>query len=138
MQDKCLNYKFVLFIILPLVGMIPSTIVLCVTPYNGFAIFVFVASLLYTGLLLCSEPIFYIINKSEIRIICAFKQYCFSYKEIQQITLKYDAFFEHLFVKDYRLILDMQIKIPERCKRIFKCSKTKKLIEKYYNEKVNL
>lgn len=138
MQDKCLNYKFILLILFPLAGIILSTIFLYLIPYNGFSFFVFVVSLLCTGLLLRFEPISYIINVNEIRVICAFKQYCFSYKEIQQIALKFDVFFEFLFVKDYVLILDMRTKIPERCKRIVKSAHTKKLIEEYYNEKIKL
>lgn len=138
MQDKILNYKFILLISLPLLGVVLSVIFLCLMPYNGFSLFVFVLSLLYIGLLFCFEPVFYIINGTEIRVICAFKQYCFSYKEIQQITLQFDAFFEFLFVKDYVLILGMRTKIPERCTRIVKCTKTKNLIEKYFGAKVKL
>lgn len=122
----------------PMAGIVLSVLLLFLMPYNGFLLFFHIVSLLCAGLLLCFEPIFYIINKDEIRVICVFKQYCFSYREIQQIILKFDVFFEFLFVKDYVLILDMRTRIPERCKRILKCTNTKKLINEYYNEKVKL
>lgn len=138
MQDKCLNYKFLLLILFPLGGIILSLIFLYLIPNKGFFLFVFVLSILDFGLLICFEPIFYIINESEIRIICAFKQYYVSYKEIQQIVLMFDVFFDFLLIEDYVLSIDMRIKIPKRCRRIFKCSKTKKLMDKYYNEKVKI
>ena len=136
MQDKCLNYKFILLMLFPLVGIIISQIFCYLIPYNGFSIIIFVSSLICAGLLLCFEPIAYTINQNEIRVICTFKQYRFSYNEIQQIILRFDALFELLFVKDYVLILSVQTKIPERCKRIVKSANTKKFIKEYYNQKM--
>ena len=138
MKDKCLNYKFILLMLFPLTGIILSVLLLYLMPPNWLSILYLVLSLVCLSGLLYSEPIVYVITENDITVICAFKQYSFLFEEIQQIALKYDTFFELLFVKDYVLILDIQTKIPERCRRILKCVKTKKLIEAYYIEKVEL
>ncbi len=135
-MKKIISYKFILLILCPLMSVILSAIFLCMIPHNVFLLFVFAISLLCIGLLLYFEPVYYIINENEIKVICVFKQYRFLHKEIKQILLKFDAFFEFLFIKDYVLNIDMGTKIPERCKRIVKCAKTKKLIEEHYGEKI--
>lgn len=137
MKNKCINYKFLLLMLFPLVGIILSIAFLCQTSSKTFSLLIFGISLSCASLVLCFEPIAYIIKESEIKVICAFKQYRFFYKEVQQIELKFDAFFEFLFVKDYVLSIDIQNKVPERCRRILKNTNTKKLIEKYYDKKVN-
>lgn len=138
MNNKCLNYKFILLMSFPLTGIILSVVFWHLIPYNGLSLLVLVFSLLCFSILLYFEPIAYIITENNIKIVCAFKQYCFLFQEIQQIALRYDTIFELLFVKDYVLILDVQTKIPERCRRILKCANTKILIEEYYLEKVEL
>lgn len=137
MKNKCLNYKFIYFMVYPLGG-ITFSVFFYLIRYNGFSLFLFLISLLSAILLLCFEPILYNIRENEITIICAFKQYHFFDREIQRITLICDDFFDSLWVKDYVLTLDERIKIPKRCRRIIKSPNTKKCIEKYFKEKMKL
>lgn len=136
MHKNCLNHKFLILMILPITCGILSICFLFFAHRLVLSLIILAVSLIYFSLLICFEPIAYSINKSEIKVICVFKQYSFSYTEIELINLHFDVFFEFLFIKDYVLIVKNPAKIPNRCIRIVKNSKTKNLIEKYYKEKI--
>lgn len=135
-QHRCLNYKFIIYMLNISVPLIPSMLALFFASHNIFWIVFLSFCWLYVGCILIFEPIYYIINEREIIIVFAFKQYSIPNKEIEQITLSYDAFFNFWLVKNYVLTLDKRVKLPNRCRYIFKCAKTEKLMEQYYMWKI--
>lgn len=143
MEGKCRNHKFFLLMILP-VGCLPLSIgllsqipyALSHIPYIIFSLFIFGIILAYMIYLLRCEPVAYIIKEGKIQVKCLFRLYCFQYREIERIVVHYDVFFEYLSIKDYVLYLDVKGKVPGRCWLIMKNKKTKKLIEKYFGEKI--
>lgn len=138
MKGKCFNYKFLILMFFPLIGIFLAICFLLFTPTVGLWIFLFIViiSLLDIMVLLFLEPLFYIIDQGKIKIICAFKEYCFLYNQVEYIELHYDIVFEYLFIKDYIVVSNVKTKIPKRCERIFKYGKTKELIKKYYGSKI--
>ena len=72
-MKKIISYKFILLILCPLMSVILSAIFLCMIPHNVFLLFVFAISLLCIGLLLYFEPVYYIINENEIKVIVELK-----------------------------------------------------------------
>ena len=143
MENKCRSYKFFLLMALSVAGNVLSIglvsqipYLLSKVPYIMFSLLVFGIVLAYTIYLLRCEPVAYIIKEGEIQVKCVLRQYCFQYREIERIVLRYDPEFNFFLIKDYDLSLDIKGKVPERCQRIMKTRKTKKLIEKYFGEKI--
>ena len=133
MKKYCLNYKLLVLMILPALGTIFSVCFLLLTPsvgtYVGGAFLPL--SLLATTILVIVEPMFYIMNPKAIIAIGVLKRYCISWEQVKCIRVKYDPFFNFLFVKDYVLIVDNSLRCSHRFLRIVKCGKTQMLINQY-------
>lgn len=126
----CLNYKFFLLLGLPFVGTILGIIML-VCDVNYLALFIELIAICGVIAITIIEPVYYIISENGIKICRCFQQHYFPWKEISCIKIYYDVSFRILFIKDYVIYTKTPQGIPKRHERIFKYSKTKKLIEKY-------
>lgn len=135
-KSNCLNYKFILQMQLPLACFALGLVFICISPGFWMGYWFSISALLIIVVLLSLEPIAYRIDEKEIVVISAFRKYYIPHKQIQKICVSRDAFFELLAIKDYILILEKKVKIPERCLRIMKYSQTQKLIEQYYEWKL--
>lgn len=137
-MNKCFNFKFLILIIIPIIGVILSMLFLIFIPQKGLWLFlpIFILSFFRITFIVFTEPFFYIINKKEIQIICIFKKYSFLFDQIRHMELRFDATIDYLLIRDYVMILDTRVKMPERSRRIFKCKTTTKLIEEFYSSKI--
>lgn len=135
MNEKIINSKFILLMLLSLIAVALSLGCWLFVGLHIVSVLVNCVSLLFLVVFLYIEPIFYIIKEREIWIFTFFNKYCILYNQIESITIRSDLFFEFLFVEDYILNLNGQIRIPKRSKRILKCAGTKN-IELFYGNKI--
>jgi hypothetical protein len=102
--------------------------------YIGFVFLLL--SLSTMTILLCIEPIFFIIEAKGIMSRGIFKKYSVTWKEIKSIDVKYDPFFRALFIRDYVLTVHNSFRCPRRFFRIIKCRKTQLLLKQ--NAPINI
>lgn len=133
MKKYSINYKLLALLMLPALGTIFSVCFLLLTPRVGIYVggTFLLLSLLAAIILLIVEPMFYIMNPKAIIVIGVFKRYSISWEQVKCIHVKYDPFFNLLFVKDYVLIVDNSLKCSHRFLRIVKSGKTQMLINQY-------
>lgn len=127
------NYKFLILMILPVMGIIFSVFFLLFSTGSGIyvGISILFLSLLTIIILAIVEPVLYIINSKAITTIGIFKRCDIFWKQVKCIDVKYDPFFDLLFIKDYVLVLDNRSNCPHRFLRIVKSGKTQVLINQY-------
>ena len=137
-ESKCYNYKFFLLLLFPLAGVMISTILLISTSISFFLSFgmCLISSVLFIELVFL-EPVYYTINAKGVEVVCVFKRYYFAWKQIKSVELRFDVFFEFLFVKDYIIISDTSSGTVKRYERIMKYTKTNKLMELYGKSKIS-
>lgn len=140
-MNRCFNRNFLWKIFMPLILLASSISWVVIGGWNGFVIFTTAISLTATICLIWLEPIIYIIDENEIRIICIFKQCCILNEQIKIMKISDDPYWGMSNVlpwnpQGYWLHLQRNSNIPERYRYIYKYSKTKKLVEKYYSEKI--
>lgn len=133
MTSKCLNYKFFILFFVPLVGILFSiyAIFAITTPARWGFLAVLILSALCAGILLFSEPIFYEINASGIRIVGLLHKHFFAWQDIYNVHIAFDTRFKFLFIRDYVLSVKSSPVCPENYLHIFKYTKTQKHLEKY-------
>ena len=133
MKKKCLNYKFFVLSVYPLLGLFLACLFMLFTPRVGGYIggTIFALSALCATVLSIIEPVSYEIDGDGIRVVGLFKKQCFPWRKIRCICTAYDVFFEFFLVEDYLLIMKDRRKYPERFLRIVKCKKTQRLIKQY-------
>ena len=137
MKSRCINYKFVLMSIFPVIGSILGVCLLCFTDKIYALPFILISiSVISLICLTILEPIGYLIGTSGIKVKFVFKSYYFDWQHIKQISVYFDARFHLLFIKDY-LIITAFDKLPNRSKRILKCRRTTNLIEKFALNKMS-
>lgn len=141
-KKECLNFTFFFGLITPIIGLVFSAFLFLAfsfeaTIFHWLPWAVFTPSLLLFILFLYREPIKYVIGQNEITVVGLFRSYTFTYRQIEGIVERYDAFSsgDFIYIKSYCCTLSDDIKVPDRFRRIRKCKKTKLLIEKYYSSK---
>ena len=140
-MSKCFNRNFLWKIIMPLILLASSIYWVVIGGWNEFVIFTTIISLIATICLIWLEPIIYIIDENEIKIICIFKQYRILNDQIKIIKICDDPYWGMSNIlpwnpMGYWLHLKKNTNIPERYRYIYKYSKTKRMVEIYYDEKI--
>ena len=138
MDRNCINFKFPCMLIIPVFGII---IGLCFILFGeAFGTFIGISLIVLPMIifvaLMYQEPVYYVIDEHEVRIVCVFRQYSLKWNQIHSIDIQYDYMFEFFAIKDYVIVLQDRIMGPKRFDRILKNAKTTRLLEAYAKEKM--